>query len=108
MKSKTACSPSNNNKLRVIFEIANNHQGSQKHFESILNDILKAIDGYHELIEFAVKFQFRDLPTFIDETVNEKSNKHIKRFKETTLSDKEWQNIINLVKTNNFYYNITV
>ncbi len=107
MKSKTGCSPSNNNKLRIIFEIANNHQGSQKHFESILNDILRAIDGYRELIEFAVKFQFRDIPTFIDETVNEKSNKHIKRFRETTLSDKEWHNIINLVKNNNLVSIVT-
>tara|TARA_B100001989_G_C24550515_1_gene474205 strand:- start:2136 stop:3665 length:1530 start_codon:yes stop_codon:yes gene_type:complete len=88
--------------MRIIFEIANNHQGKISHFNKILNDIEKSTEPYKEKFEFCIKFQFRDIPTFIDSTVDPNSNKHITRFKETTLKKNEWEDIIKSVKEKGF------
>ena len=91
-----------NEKVRIIFEIANNHQGSMSHFKNILSDIAKATESYIDHFEFLVKFQFRDIPTFIDTSIDPNSNKHISRFKDTILTYQEWEEIIKLVKDNKF------
>ena len=90
------------NKIRIIFEIANNHQGNEDHFYKILNDIYKATRPFKNNFEFLIKFQFRDIPTFIDNSIDPSSNKHISRFRETLLSDKEWIEIIKNVKDKGF------
>lgn len=94
-------------KIRVIFEIANNHQGSIAHFNKILEDIYKESLPYKNLFEFLVKFQFRDIPTFIDKTIDPDSNKHIARFQETILSLNEWKEIFSLVKKKGFKTMVT-
>lgn len=94
-------------KYRVIFEIANNHQGLISHFQSILNDIVKSVDEYSDYFEFLVKFQFRNIPTFIDETIDPSSNKHIPRFLETQLKDDEWKNIFKMVHNNGLKVMVT-
>jgi len=86
-------------KIQIIFEIANNHQGSISHFENILNNINNSIKGYEDFFDFKVKFQFRDLPTFIDQSIDPNSNKHIQRFRDTELTKKNWLQIIKLVKS---------
>ena len=50
-------------KLLIIFDLANNHMGSVEHGLKIIRAIHKAARGfpYH----FAVKFQYRQLDTFI-------------------------------------------
>ena len=85
--------------IRVIFEIANNHQGSFSHFEKILNDIYQAINPYKDQIEFVIKFQFRDIPSFVDESIDPSTNKHIERFKQTQLTDQDWSKVFSLVKS---------
>ena len=85
-------------KIQIIFEIANNHQGSITHFERIFDDIYKNIKDFDDFFEFKIKFQFRNLETFIDKTINPNSNKHISRFTSTELDDNTWINIFNLVK----------
>ena len=94
-------------KVRIIFEIANNHQGSLNHFENILKDISKSVKNYHDNFEFLIKFQFRDIPTFIDQTIDPSTNKHISRFKDTQLSLDEWKIIFSLVKSSGFKLIIT-
>ena len=94
-------------KIEIIFEIANNHQGSISHFKNILNNICNSIKGYEDFFNFKVKFQFRDLPTFIDEAIDPKSNKHIQRFKDTELTKENWLKIIKLVKSKGLKVMIT-
>ncbi len=90
------------NKIRIIFEIANNHQGSVDHFKKILDDIYLSTRNYLDEFEFLIKFQFRDIPTFIDRTIDPLSNKHISRFNDTILTNDQWKEIINLVKEKEF------
>ena len=71
--------------MRIIFEIANNHQGKVSHFNKILYDIKNSVEPYKHQFEFCIKFQFRDIPTYIDSAIDPISNKHISRFKETIL-----------------------
>ena len=42
--------------MRIIFEIANNHQGKIDHFKKILNDIKKATKPYNQQFEFCIKY----------------------------------------------------
>ncbi|ABB50400.1 N-acetylneuraminate synthase [Prochlorococcus marinus str. MIT 9312] len=91
-----------NHKIRIIFEIANNHQGSVDHFKNILDDIFSASKTFADKFEFLIKFQFRDLPTFIDESIDPSQNKHISRFKETALLDEQWLQILNMVRDKGF------
>ncbi|MCR8538803.1 MAG: N-acetylneuraminate synthase family protein [Prochlorococcus marinus CUG1439] len=92
---------------RIIFEIANNHQGRLSHFEGILKDITSSINSYCDYFDFIVKFQFRDIPSFIDKTIDPNSNKHIPRFLETQLSDEDWKSIFELVHKNNLKVMVT-
>lgn len=94
-------------KIRIIFEIANNHQGSLTHFKNILEDIYNSTILYKDSFEFFVKFQFRDIPNFIDQTIDPSSNKHISRFKETTLTSQEWEIIFQLVREKGFKIMVT-
>ena len=47
----------------VTFEIANNHMGDIEHGKELLNNLAAVCQGYD--FEFIVKYQFRDLDTFI-------------------------------------------
>ena len=49
----------------IIFEMANNHMGDVEHGIDIINELSKIKDKYTKYFNFAVKFQFRDLDTFI-------------------------------------------
>ena len=52
-------------KLKIIFEIANNHQGSINHFNKILDDLYQATLTYKDKFDFLIKFQFRNLPILL-------------------------------------------
>ena len=55
---------SQNNQPLVIFELANNHMGNVKHAKKIINEYYKLSLDYRKYgIDFAFKFQFRDLDT---------------------------------------------
>ena len=70
-----------------IFEMANNHQGSVEHGKNIIDAMKQAVKDYMDDYDFAVKFQYRDLDTFIrPDYVNRDDVKNIKRFKDTRLS----------------------
>lgn len=89
----------------VIFEMANNHQGSLKHG-------LKIIDTYSNisknLFNPAIKLQYRDLNTFISKTeLKAKKNKHVDRFISTKLERDEFKIFCNKIKSNNLKLIIT-
>jgi sialic acid synthase SpsE/quercetin dioxygenase-like cupin family protein len=77
----------------IIFEMANNHQGSLEHGLRIIDEI-SAIARRHGL-RAAIKLQYRDLATFIHPNyVGRDEFKQIARFTQTRLS---WDQLHNLV-----------
>ena len=83
-----------------IFEIANNHQGSIEHGMKIIREMGKIARKYG--INAAIKFQYRDLDTFIHpDYKNREDVKHIPRFLSTRLSDSEFQILIGDVRKEN-------
>lgn len=76
------------------FEMANNHQGSVEHGKAIISALSKIIEPYREMFSFAVKFQYRDLDTFIrPDYVNRTDVKNVRRFKETRLTLDEFKEL---------------
>lgn len=77
-----------------VFEMANNHQGDIEHGKKIIREMEKVSAPYREYFDFAVKFQYRDLDTFIrPDYKNRMDVKNIKRFQETRLSQEEFLNL---------------
>lgn len=85
----------------IILDIANNHNGSIEHGKKIIDDIF----GVTSKLDFdvAVKFQYRDLDSFIHPSFRGDWNyKYIKRFEETRLSTIEFEQLINYAKSKGF------
>jgi len=78
-----------------IFEMANNHQGSLEHGLRII-EAMGRIARTHQ-INAAVKFQYRELETFIHPTTA-KNNKHIARFQETRMPKGDYRTMVEAVK----------
>ncbi|HSG28714.1 MAG TPA: N-acetylneuraminate synthase family protein, partial [Candidatus Krumholzibacterium sp.] len=76
--------------MLVIFEMANNHGGDVAHGIRIIDEFAKVMKEFPEF-QFAFKFQYRDLPTFIHPDADPE-DKYVRRFKETNLSrdDRRW------------------
>jgi len=72
-----------------IFDLANNHQGDLEHAKSIIDEVSKLV--INKNINGAIKFQFRELSTFIHKNSRaNKENKHIERFLSTELSKNQF------------------
>ena len=85
-----------------IFEMANNHQGSVEHGKNIIREIRKVCDGFPEF-DFAFKFQYRDLDTFIHPDCKGREDiKNVKRFQDTRLSMEQFQELLDEVRRNGF------
>jgi sialic acid synthase SpsE/quercetin dioxygenase-like cupin family protein len=81
-----------------ILDLANNHFGNLNHAKKIIKEFSKIIEK--EKINAAIKFQFRNLKTYINPSYIDSENKYIKRFQETKLSDHEYNEIFKLIKKN--------
>ena len=80
-----------------IFEMANNHQGSVEHGLKII-DAMGKIARKHG-INAGVKFQYRDLDTFIHPDFKKRENiKHVPRFLSTRLTAKNFLTLVNAVR----------
>ncbi len=80
-----------------IFEMANNHQGIMEHALKIIEAMGKIARKHG--IQAGVKFQYRDLDTFIHpDFKNRKDVKHIPRFLSTRLSEKEFLALTDAVR----------
>lgn len=75
-----------------IFEMANNHMGDVEHGLKIILGINEVIKDFSNLgWNFAFKFQYRDMDTFIHPDYKDRMDmKYIKRFSETRLSEEEF------------------
>jgi N-acetylneuraminate synthase len=79
-----------------IYDLANNHQGDFEHAANIVRQIGKvnAAQG----VRGALKFQFRQLDTFIHPDFQGRmDHKYVKRFSETRLSMEEFARLVPLV-----------
>jgi len=70
--------------MLIIFEMANNHGGSVEHGKRIIEDFRTVADQYKQF-EYAFKFQYRDLDTYIHPDADQE-NEYVKRFVKTNLS----------------------
>lgn len=87
-----------------VFEMANNHQGDVNHAKTIVKNMAYLKDKYN--LNAGVKLQFRNYKTFIHPShlnggVNENTNKHVKRFTETALTDEQFFEILQEIQKYN-------
>ena len=84
-----------------IFEMANNHQGKLSHGEAIVSYLKDIKDEFG--INAAVKLQYRDLwpePNFIHPDYRDREDvKHVPRFLSTRLTDTEFIELIDCIKS---------
>jgi sialic acid synthase SpsE len=86
----------------VIFELANNHQGSLDHAMRIVDGLAGCKHRYESLFDFAVKFQFRNIETFIDPQADPGSNRHISRFRSNQLDELQWGKLTERARSHGF------
>ena len=80
-------------KKLFIFEMANNHMGDLQHGKNIIDKLSRFIDDYPGF-NFGMKFQFRDMATFIHPEYRDRLDiKYVKRFLETELTDEEFKEL---------------
>ena len=75
-----------------VLDMANNHMGDVEHGIRIINEFSEVANKYK--FQSALKFQYRDLDTFIHPRYKNSSEfKYVKRFQETRLNDDELYNL---------------
>ena len=82
----------------VIFEMANNHMGDKSHAINIIQTYYNLTKPLRNKIDFAFKFQFRDLDTYIHPDFKNGNHIQVKRFVETKLTNAEWNKILKFTK----------
>ena len=81
-----------------VLDLANNHFGNISHAKKIINAFSKVVKSNN--IRATLKFQFRDLDTFVHpDEINNKKNKYVQRFLSTKISYKDFARIANFVKS---------
>jgi len=91
----------------IVLEIANNHMGDMKHGINLVDTYSKICNKFKHL-NFAFKFQYRDLETFIHKSLkNDLNNHYVKRFSETKLSEDNFNTLVQKVKSNGFQSMVT-
>ncbi len=81
----------------LVLDLANNHQGSVKHGSTIIKETAKIIRNLK--VRAGIKFQFRQLNTFIHKKHQTNSKEdYIKRFKSTEMSLNDYKALLDRVK----------
>lgn len=84
----------------VILDLANNHQGDLEHGLSIIDQLSDIVKKYD--LNSAIKFQFRQLDSFIHpEYKGRKDVQHISRFESTNLDIEDYRLLIERVRNHN-------
>ena len=81
-----------------VLDMANNHFGDVAHGNKIINDYGKIIRK--RKLKATIKFQFRNLNTFIHKDFLNSDEKYVKRFMSTKLSDNDFKKLFDNVKKN--------
>lgn len=80
-----------------IFEMANNHQGSVDHGLKIIREMAKVARRHG--VRAGLKFQYRDLDTFIHPDFKDRDDvKHIPRFRSTALNEGQFRILVEAVR----------
>ncbi len=86
-----------NFKNLFVLDLANNHQGDVKHGISIIKENAKIANA--QGVRCGIKFQFRQLKSFIHpDHQKDSNNKHIPRFLSTEMDEKQFQQMLEEVK----------
>jgi N-acetylneuraminate synthase len=78
--------------------MANNHMGDFKHAKKIIDSFFSLKKKYNKEVDFAFKYQFRDLDTFINYNYAHYNKKGVERFVSTRLNSNQWMKLINYTK----------
>ena len=81
----------------IILEIANNHMGSIPHGKKIIDEFYKIKKKYNRL-EFAFKFQFRDLDSYVHPSYLNTDHTQVRRFLDTRLNYTDCMKLIKYAK----------
>ena len=80
-----------------VLDLANNHFGDLKHAKKIVDQFSVVIKKFN--VNACIKFQFRDLETYIHKKFKkDKNNKFIRRFSSTRLSKEEIKSLFDYIK----------
>jgi len=75
-----------------IFELANNHMGSVDHGVRVIEELGSISKEFADTFDFALKFQYRELDSFIHPDFKGRQDiKYVKRFEETRLSEDQFK-----------------
>ena len=81
----------------IILDLANNHNGSLLHGKRIIENVANVTSKYD--FKVAIKFQYRDLDTFIHPLhKGDWDYSYIKRFEETRLSDSDFEELVSYAR----------
>tara|TARA_Y100000022_G_scaffold200714_1_gene217668 strand:+ start:1808 stop:3331 length:1524 start_codon:yes stop_codon:yes gene_type:complete len=92
----------NKQKELIVLEVANNHQGDAEHGLNIIKSFSEINKNFTENFNFAFKFQYRNLNTFIHKNFKDSEIKYVRRFLDTQLKKSEWNMLIDAVKSEGF------
>ena len=82
--------------------MANNHMGEVSHGLRVIREFAKVKEGYNEF-DFAIKFQFRNIDTFIHPDYKDRIDlKYVKRFTETRLTNEDFLKLKNEAELHGF------
>ncbi len=81
-----------------VLDLANNHFGNVSHGKKIINEYGKIIRK--QKLKATIKFQFRNLDTFIHPNFLNSNEKYVKRFMSTKLSNENFEKLFDCVKKN--------
>ena len=98
---------SSDNKPLIILEMANNHMGDVSHGKALISALAEIVKPHKSMFDFAVKYQFRQLNTFIHPDYQGGDLKFVKRFEETFLTDVQWDDLIEHGRDQGFLLIIT-
>ena len=83
-----------------VLDLANNHQGDLKHGINIIEKLSEIVKK--EKVKAAIKFQFRQLESFIHPNFkNNKTTRRIDRFESTELTIEDYKKMISKIKSYN-------
>lgn len=81
-----------------VFELANNHGGNVEHGINTIKAVAEVAKEYD--FDFAFKFQYRNLETFIHEDYRDRTDlKYVKRFLDTTLTADEFLQMKSVIES---------
>lgn len=85
-----------------VFELANNHMGDVEHGHSVVRAIAGITRDFVDF-DFAFKFQYRDLDTFVHASARGRDDiPYVKRFEETRLDEKAFLALLDTVRSEGF------